>query len=110
MAQRCGETRSDARVASEGPALLWKNAALLRRARACPSPCVWRADLVTSVGQDRLILTRSGSGDPELQRWAQCLPVFARPPRPDKYRNGVMKYPRCIDSSWHGAGQARALR
>ena len=29
------------------------------------------------VGQDRQILTRSGSGDPELQRWARCLPVFA---------------------------------
>ena len=26
------------------------------------------------VGQDRLILTRSGSGEPELQRWARCLP------------------------------------
>ena len=28
-----------------------------RRARACPSPCVWLSDLLTSVGQDRLILT-----------------------------------------------------
>ena len=26
------------------------------------------------VGQDRLILTRSGAGAPELQRWAQYLP------------------------------------
>ena len=30
------------------------------------------------VDQDRLILICSGSGDPELQRWAQCLPVFVR--------------------------------
>ena len=41
-----------------------------------PSPCVWRVDRITYVGQDRLnlwhicqtILTCSGSGDPELQR------------------------------------------
>ena len=26
------------------------------------------------VSQDRLILTRSGSGEPELQRWARCAP------------------------------------
>ncbi len=32
-----------------------------------PSPCVLLADLVTPVGQDRLILTRSGAGAPELQ-------------------------------------------
>ena len=38
-----------------------------RRARACPSPCVWLSDRVTPVVQDRLILTCSGSGDPELQ-------------------------------------------
>jgi len=35
-----------------------------------PSPCVFLADLITPVGKDRLILTRSGSGEPELQRWA----------------------------------------
>ena len=35
------------------------------------------SDLITPVGQDRLILTRSGSGDPELQRLARC----AAPPR-----------------------------
>ena len=29
----------------------------------------------TPVGQDRLILTRSGAGAPELQRWDQCLTV-----------------------------------
>ena len=34
--------------------------------------------LLTSVGQDRLILTRSGAGAPELQRWA---------------RNGFRKHP-----------------
>ena len=32
-------------------------------------------DRITFVGQDRLILTRSGSGDPELQRWARGIPV-----------------------------------
>ena len=36
------------------------------------------------IVQDRLILTRSGSGDPELQRWAQCPPphfsIGIRPP------------------------------
>ena len=32
-----------------------------------PSPCVWLADRLTPVGQDRLILTRSGAGAPELQ-------------------------------------------
>ena len=47
----------------------------------------------TSVDQDRLILIRSGAGAPELQRWAQCLPIFAHPPRPDKYQNGVVKHP-----------------
>ena len=47
-------------------------------ARGFPSPCVWLSDRVTPVGQDRLILTRSGSGDPELQMGARCLPVFAR--------------------------------
>ena len=45
-----------------------------RRARACPSPCVLLSDRLTPVGQDRLILTRSGAGAPELQRWARCLP------------------------------------
>ena len=46
------------------------------------------------VVQDRLILTRSGAGAPELQRCARCLPVFAHRPRSDKYRNGVMKHPQ----------------
>ena len=48
-----------------------------RRARACPAPCVLLLDHITSVGQDRLILPCSGSGEPELQGWAQCLSVFA---------------------------------
>ena len=92
-----GETRSDARMASEGPratvivavlsrprATLKKNAFPYRRVRACPSPCIWLSDCITSVGQDRLILTRSGAGAPELQRWARCAPlaflsVFALP-------------------------------
>ena len=70
-------------------------------ASGCPSPCVWLADRITPVGQERLILTRSGSGAPELQSWAQCLLVFARPPRRDKYRNGVMKHPDIIDGNEH---------
>ena len=47
-----GETRSDARMASEGPRATVKK-------------------------QDRPILTRSGAGTPELQRWARCMPVGA---------------------------------
>ena len=40
-----------------------------RRAGACPPPCVWiPSNLITPVGQDRRILTRSGAGTPELQR------------------------------------------
>ena len=35
-----GETRSDARGASEGARATIKNAPLHRRARACPSPCL----------------------------------------------------------------------
>ena len=35
------------------------------------------ANRLTSVGQDRLILTRSGAGAPELQRWARCAPPLA---------------------------------
>ena len=35
-----------------------------------PSPCVWLAERITPVGQDRPILTRSRSGDLELQRGA----------------------------------------
>ena len=44
-----------------------------------PSPCVWPSDRVTPVVQEHLLLTRSGLGDPELQKGARCLPVFARP-------------------------------
>ena len=76
--------------------LSYRGHLLYRRARACPSPCVLLADCITSVGQDRLILTCSGAGAPELQRWARCLPVFACPPRQDKYRNGIMKHPHLI--------------
>ena len=50
-----------------------------RRAGACPSPCVWRADRITPVVQECLLLIRSGSGDPELQRWARWLLVFVLP-------------------------------
>ena len=42
------------------------------------------------------ILHRSGSGEPALQRWVECLPVFACPPRRETYRNGVMKHPQLI--------------
>ena len=46
-------------------------------------PCVLLAEHITPVVQDRLklwhicqtILTCSGSGEPELQRWARYLPV-----------------------------------
>ena len=43
-----------------------KNASPSRRARACPSPCVWLAALIPPVVQDLQILPRSGSGKPEL--------------------------------------------
>ena len=57
----------------------------LRGGKTCPSPCILLAeDRLTPIGQDRLILTRSGAGAPELQWWARCLPVFALPPRWDK--------------------------
>ena len=46
------------------------------QASGFPSLCVWLSDRITPVGQDRRILTRSESGDPELQSWAQCLSVF----------------------------------
>ena len=52
-----------------------------------PSPCVLLSERITPVGQDRQILTRSGSGDPELQRGADArhpfafLSVFALSPR-----------------------------
>ena len=36
-----------------------------------PSPCVLLSDCITAVGQDRLILTRSGAGAPELQKWVE---------------------------------------
>ena len=60
------------------------------------------------VGQDRLILTCSGAGAPELQRWAQCLPVLASPPRREKYRNGIMKHP--LLNNGPVEGQALNLR
>ena len=44
-----------------------------------PSPRVWLAERITPVGQDRLILTRSGAGAPELQRLGQCLPGIRHP-------------------------------
>ena len=85
-----------------------KNAAPSRRARACPSPCILVSNLITPVSQDRLILTRSGAGAPELQRWAQCLPVFACPPRRDNYRNGVMKHPQVYTNSRRNVNKKNA--
>ena len=88
-----------------GPRATVGKTVLHRRARACPSPghdrggqapaLRWKKTLSLHVGlwenlslamclagrlispvdQDRLILIRSGSGDPELQRWARCPPV-----------------------------------
>ena len=66
--------------------------------RGFPSPCVLVSDLLTPVVQDRLkfwhicqtILTRSGAGAPELQRWAQCLPVGET--RRQKSRPGGLSY------------------
>ena len=63
------------------------------RASGCPSPCVWiPSALITSVGQDRQILPRSGSGEPELQRW-EGYPTVGRGPVPrhrsiPNYRGG----------------------
>ena len=99
-----GETRSDARMASEGPRATIKKRFLNHRGgqalaqwehrdREVSPTGMHLSDRIISVGQDRLILTRSGSGDPELQKWARCLPVFALPPRRNKFRNGVMKHP-----------------
>ena len=73
-------------------------------ARGFPSPSVWLLDRIPPVGQDRLILTRSGSGDPELQRWPDAPPRFSigiRSPRGDNYRNGVMKHPRLLSRRPH---------
>ena len=83
------ETRSPARVACEGPrATVCKSASLYRRARACPSPCLgrgngfgWRAVFArversrgtgprATVDEAAASLTRSGSGEPELQSLA----------------------------------------
>ena len=52
----------------EGQALALRNAGVRLAWRGTGSrPTVKLADRVTPVGQDRPILTRSGSGDPELQ-------------------------------------------
>ena len=64
-----------AAIAGDRPPRYGKKRPPSRRARACPSPCVWLSDRVTPIGQEHLLLTRSGAGTPELQRWAQCLPV-----------------------------------
>ena len=40
-----------------------------------PRPTVTGRRIGPSVVCDRLITNGSGSGDPDLQRWAQCLPV-----------------------------------
>ena len=80
-----GETRSDARVASEGPRATMKKTPPLDVGRG---PVPRHRSRARPVGQDRQILTRSGSGEPELQRWARC----ALPSRVDKF----MKHPHFI--------------
>ena len=65
----------------QAPALRFLRVSLIfRKARACPSPCVWiPSALITLVGQDRQILPRSRSGDLELQ--VGPMPAGIRPPR-----------------------------
>ena len=68
-----GETRSDARVASEGLRATEKKRAAYRRARACPSPCCGPPK--TRGGQAPALrakagfsaMRRSGAGAPELR-------------------------------------------
>ena len=72
-----------------------RKASFHRRARACPSPCVLLADRIPPVGQDRLILTRSGSGDPELQ---------SRPDAPSPQGDKFMKHPHLISLTRRGTG------
>ena len=60
----------------------WENLSLastraIQRSRGTGPRATGKIKTYHSVGQDRLILTRSGAGAPELQRWARCLPVFA---------------------------------
>ena len=64
------------------------------------------------VSQDRLILTRSGSGDPELQWWARCAPpkgdkACERVPSPcyDREGQALARREKCDRE-----GQALALR
>ena len=74
----CGGNPLGCACGIRGPPRYGKKACpRLRRARACPSPCVWLADCITLVVQDRLklwhicqaILNRSGAGAPELQSY-----------------------------------------
>ena len=60
--------------------------------------------------QDRQILRRSGSGDPELQGWARCLFGLWRA---RAIENGVLisfRWGGVFDCPGHGGGQAPALR
>ena len=82
--------------------------------------CIWiPSDRSTPVGQDRQILTRSRSGDPELQKWARTMAPGTARDRPSPYgdKGGSLIYrsagacpPRTFDRPKHGEGQALALR
>ena len=61
-----------------------------RRARACPSPAFRAPDPLPSVGQEHLLLTRSGAGAPELQNGhietrRSLLPTTIARDRPSRY-------------------------
>ena len=49
--------------------------------------CGGKIICLVSVGQDRLILTRSGSGDPELLRCILIQPISIAGDRPPRYGN-----------------------
>ena len=82
-------------------------------ARGFPSPCVLLAESLTPVAQARLSLSRSGAGAPELQRWTQCLPVFARPGRPPHpCSSGSSEALACLpsDPDPFGSGHSRTTK
>ena len=64
------------------------------------------ADLVTSVGQALAILTRSGSGEPELQGWVVPRDRCMARDRPSPYVKGAAFFYRsagaCPPRSLHG--------
>ena len=52
-------------------------------------------DRPSPYGEVPFFIVARGTG-PRDRRWTRCLPVFARPPRRDTYRNGVRKHPHDI--------------